>query len=502
MSTERYKSYVLFCLICFIIKLTWTQSINSSKIIENKSKNRLYEDVIVELESDEDIENYEEFYTSEMIPIKYWSNDKKKELQEQILDNIEISAVDNSTYFKFYNQLSSLEQNYYDYILDKSRESPPSFSVKVSINRDTNLNEFVSELDLSSEKVFTALVYDNPELWWLGTYQLKLGYTTTKYIITFITIPDDTSFSVYTPDDIVKLNNEIEVVKNSIMNEISRLNLKTKYAIMRYIHDYLIVKNVYTLDENLRHIRTIYGALVENRCVCEGYSEAFQYIAHQYGINCIIGRSSTHEWNFVEIDGKWYILDATYDDPTSNGKSPPSNSYTNLKTTYFLIGTEHICNFNKKYSDDKDHILVYSGFSSEILVSYPSIEADDYIPSNLELEEIELINLSEIAAFTATNSSFFTTSEITTESSTIHYSTTETSSSFTTSSTINNKSESSSTPTATTGDEDFYNYTIPDSSLSMENETISSSFETVNIKYNISIIYISLIFLINIFLLV
>jgi len=404
MNIELYKSCALFWLICFFIKLSWTQYINISKIIEKESKPRMYEDVIVELESDEDegMENYVEFYTSEMIPIKYWTNDEKEELQEQVLENIEVSAVDNSTSFKFYNQLSSLEQNYYDYILDKSRELPPSFSVKVSINRDTNdINEFTSEIDISSEKVFTALVYDNPELWWLGTYQLKLGYTATKYIITFITIPENTSFSDYTPDDIVKLNNEIEIIKDSIMSEISRLNLKTKYAIVRYIHDYLIVKNVYTLDENLRHIRTIYGALVENKCVCEGYSEAFQYIAQQYGINCIIGRSLNHEWNFVEIDGKWYVLDATYDDPSSNGKSPPSNTYANLKTVYFLIGTDHICNFNRKYSDDKDHILVYSGFSKNVLVSYPSIEKDDYIPSNIELEEIKLINLSEIAEFTS-----------------------------------------------------------------------------------------------------
>jgi len=341
-----------------------SKSINNYSRIEKKTKLGLYEDLIVELESNNDPENYEEFFISEKIPIKYWTNEEKDKLQEKVLDTIELSAIDDSENFNFYDQLSSLEQQYYDYILDKSKQSPPEISIKVSITKYTNdLNEFSSDLALSSEKVFTALVYENPELWWLGTYQIKIGYSATKYIITFITIPTKTNFSRYTPDDIVELNNEIEVAKNTIMNEISRLNLTTKYAILRFIHDYLIVKNEYTLNESRLHIRTIYGALVENKCVCEGYAEALQYIAHQYGINCIVGRSSTHEWNFVEMDGKWYVLDATYDDPSVNNKSPPSNTYKNLRTTYFLIGTDHIC-YNKKYSDDDDHILVYSGFSN------------------------------------------------------------------------------------------------------------------------------------------
>jgi len=82
------------------------------------------------------------------------------------------------------------------------------------------------------------------------------------------------------------------------MENISKLGLNSTYSKLRYIHDYLVTRNVYTLDEGRRHIRNIYGILVEEKGVCASYAEAFQYIAQQYGIECIIAFSLTHEWNF------------------------------------------------------------------------------------------------------------------------------------------------------------------------------------------------------------
>jgi len=397
---------LVLLIFCFVINVSWSHYINTSKSIL-KLKKRLDDNIIVELNSDDDDgddDDVEEFYTSEMIPIKFWTNEEKDELQEQMDDNIDISGVDDSANFSFYNQLSSLEQKYYDFIYSNSIKSPPDLTIKCSITTDTSKpKEFSAELAESAEKVFTAVVYENPELWWLGTYQIKLSYNKTKYVISFITVPSNSKFSVYTNEDISKLNEEIEQNKKSIVKEINKLNLTTDYAIIRYIHDFLIVKNVYTLDESLLHIRTLYGSLVENQCVCEGYAEAFQYIAQQYGINCIIGRSSTHEWNYVELDGKWYVVDVTFDDKTSKGVTAMQNTYDNLVTEYFLIGTDHIGYKNKKFSEEKDHILVYSGYSNDHIVSYPYIETDDYTPSELELEEIKLINLSKIAAFTSNN---------------------------------------------------------------------------------------------------
>ena len=58
--------------------------------------------------------------------------------------------------------------------------------------------------------------------------------------------------------------------------------------------------------------------LVENLGVCESYSEAFNLVAREAGIQSIMVtgtlQGGAHEWNRVLLDGKWYTLDVTNND--------------------------------------------------------------------------------------------------------------------------------------------------------------------------------------------
>ncbi len=89
-----------------------------------------------------------------------------------------------------------------------------------------------------------------------------------------------------------------------------------------YCHDYLVKTNVYDYDNfmenklpNVSH--SAYGALVLRTSVCDGYSLAFSYLMKQCGINArlVTSDSMAHAWNAVEIDGSWYFVDLTNDDP-------------------------------------------------------------------------------------------------------------------------------------------------------------------------------------------
>ncbi len=56
------------------------------------------------------------------------------------------------------------------------------------------------------------------------------------------------------------------------------------------------------------------------------YTEAFQYLCYCVGINAnqVLGRA--HVWNSVKIEGEWYQVDVTWDDPVlSNGGSGDGN---------------------------------------------------------------------------------------------------------------------------------------------------------------------------------
>ena len=47
------------------------------------------------------------------------------------------------------------------------------------------------------------------------------------------------------------------------------------------------------------------------------------------------GSTENHAWNYVELDGKWYAIDCTWDDPIIIGGGKLSNS---AKYKYFLKG--------------------------------------------------------------------------------------------------------------------------------------------------------------------
>ncbi len=101
---------------------------------------------------------------------------------------------------------------------------------------------------------------------------------------------------------------------------------KTQFEKIRAIYDYICDNVEYELDEDGGNLsRTAYGALVEGKAVCQGYSVSLYRLLLEAGIdNRIIfgegisstGNQEAHTWNIVELEGKYYYLDATWDDAT------------------------------------------------------------------------------------------------------------------------------------------------------------------------------------------
>ena len=106
-----------------------------------------------------------------------------------------------------------------------------------------------------------------------------------------------------------------------------------------YLHDALIKKVTYTsskLEE-----QNGYTTLVEGKGVCAGYAFALQYLLMRAGIQSyyVVGYArENHAWNLAKIDGKWYYVDATWDDPLNNGSDDPYSPYY----SYFNITTNKL----------------------------------------------------------------------------------------------------------------------------------------------------------------
>ena len=104
-----------------------------------------------------------------------------------------------------------------------------------------------------------------------------------------------------------------------------------------FLHDYLATHAQY--DETLQ-IRDAYTILVEGTGVCQAYTLAYRLLLKEVGIDSgtVTSDSMNHVWNLIQIDGNWYHVDVTWDDPTEDRIGQSQHVYfclseDKLKTT-------------------------------------------------------------------------------------------------------------------------------------------------------------------------
>lgn len=104
------------------------------------------------------------------------------------------------------------------------------------------------------------------------------------------------------------------------------LNSLTQINLLVTPNTLLDVKTVsYWLDKDAKpldksYMQSAYGALINQKCVCQGYAEAYKRILDSQGITCevicgkIRGSTEHHAWNVVSFNGKdYYHIDVTWD---------------------------------------------------------------------------------------------------------------------------------------------------------------------------------------------
>lgn len=114
----------------------------------------------------------------------------------------------------------------------------------------------------------------------------------------------------------------------------------TDFQKVKAVHDYLI-KNV-RYDEDAF---SVWSAILEGRAVCEGYAAAFELFMEELGIKTMkitgVTKGWLHEWNLVNLDGEWYHVDVTWDDPGTE------DSGDHLYYYYFLISDKQMKSQNQ-----------------------------------------------------------------------------------------------------------------------------------------------------------
>ena len=121
-----------------------------------------------------------------------------------------------------------------------------------------------------------------------------------------------------------KANKIIEKMYKHIPDNDNSFDVQYRRAV--WLHD--AVCKIVTYDLGPNH-QTAYGALIDGKAVCAGYSELYQLLLEKAGIdawsvqgngyNISTGKSEPHEWTLFWIDGICLHSDPTWDDSESSG---------------------------------------------------------------------------------------------------------------------------------------------------------------------------------------
>lgn len=313
---------------------------------------------------------------------------EKKSIGETIADIFTTTeeektySTENSVGKYFYEQLNENQKILYNG-LQENKDNLMSGNYSIEFG-----NKFAETLSMEDggqvlgddyQSAIEAFTHDNTDLFYLDVSKMYLNMETKKKAF-------KTTYSVYiapadgnnyyakgfnSETDVRIAKNKIEQEKNFVKSKLTG----NTYRDIKIIHDYLIDNLQY--DKNYESIGTytLYGALVDKKCVCEGYARAFKYLADMAGIQNVImqgtatnsdGTTENHAWNAVYVRGAWYLIDTTWDDPIiiGNGMVLASTHYK-----YFLKGT------NTFY---KDHKLSTQFTDDGKVFSYPRISESDY----------------------------------------------------------------------------------------------------------------------------
>ncbi len=268
------------------------------------------------------------------------------------------SPADIESYSQYYNVIKSALDNYEDtLILNISNYDKDTYSLDV-INK-------------------ILIAYPNLRARYLSAAS-NIEYTSpTKVTINFKYAD--------TKENLIKKEEVVQEKVDKIVSTLITSDMKD-YEKELVLHDYVVNNTKYDERAYVGNIPedsyTAYGVLIDGVGVCQGYADAIDRLLIAAGVECkmVIGDANNgtewigHAWNIVKIQGEYYQLDSTWDDPvTSDGSNRLSYSYFNI--TDDQIAKNHRWNTDDypectstEYSFDNLDVIEKDAYDNDIKV--------------------------------------------------------------------------------------------------------------------------------------
>lgn len=374
---SRFASFIMIIVMILIICALVLLGVIFFQEMEGEETASMPQDFVGNYTSNDDTVDLDSIKTPQVV-----ENNPLDNIQTSDNNNVNVDYSNITIDKYFYNQLEEPSKTIYK-ALESNKENMITGTYKIEFG-----NTFSDILDSANgqnelgdyyQSAIEAYTYDNPDVFYLSPSKMYLNIETTTFgsSTTYNVFINNGSDANYFTDEFSSESqvrsaiNSIEQVKNTL---VSRRTGNT-YEDIKMVHDYLVDNIEYDTSLSKDNIYDLYGALVNRVAVCEGYARSFKYILDEMGISSVLvigtgtnsrGETERHAWNYVEIDGNWYAVDCTWDDPVvvGGGNLPQSSKYK-----YFLKGANE---FNQ------DHISSGQFTDGGKVFSYPSLSSSSY----------------------------------------------------------------------------------------------------------------------------
>ena len=258
-----------------------------------------------------------------------------------------------SLYEKIHNAIFNMEKN-----VDISEFGFPNSQESANY-----LSGFLKYTKECSPELFCEYVTDKN-----GSYTFSFNILDNKIIS--LVLPE---FTEHSKEHFTEEYEEFVRLCDDIISEIP--NDFTDLEKVLYVHNYLDLHFEY---DTTYTIRDAYNFLKQGKGVCQSYTYLFSYLMNKMGIECTEANDDTdlHTWNIVKLDGEWYHIDCTHDDPLN---SCEEDIYGHASYSHFLLSDETILTIN---AEDNQHHEHYSPltklFGTEFFAESKKYESADY----------------------------------------------------------------------------------------------------------------------------
>ena len=290
-------------------------------------------------------------------------------------DNIEINKY-------FYEQLDEYSKTFYK-AFESNKENMKTGTYKINLGSSftsvLSKEDGQDELGKYYQSAIEAYTYDNPDIFYLSPNKMYLNIETTtrgnnKSYNVYIDCGEEANYftdEFSTQIEVEQAISKVEKVRNQILSK----RIGNTYEDIKMVHDYLVNNIEYDSTISEKNIYNIYGALVNGKCVCEGYAKSLKYLLDGLNIESTLvigqginsqGNTENHAWNYVKLNNNWYAIDSTWDDPVVIGGGVASSS---SKYKYFLKGRSVF---------EADHIASGRFTEDGKIFTYPELSYYEY----------------------------------------------------------------------------------------------------------------------------